>query len=87
MGEIHAGDEVMAADGSITVVDAVYPQGVKPIYRITLSDGSAARSTGDHLWKVLEDGAAEYEVLPLEAVMRGVAAGRRYGVPGFGARV
>jgi hypothetical protein len=84
MGEIHAGDEVMAADGSITVVDAVYPQGVQPIYRITLSDGSAARSTGDHLWAMREEGAAEYEVMPLEAIMDAMARGERFEIPPLG---
>jgi hypothetical protein len=87
MSDIRVGDEVIAGDGSITAVEAVFPQGVKPIYRITLSDGSAARSTGDHLWKVREEGTAGYEVLPLEAVMQGFAAGKRYEIPGFGARV
>ncbi|MDR1613129.1 MAG: hypothetical protein LBT97_10175, partial [Planctomycetota bacterium] len=83
MSEIHVGDEVTAADGSATKVEAVYPQGVQPIYRITLSDGSSARSTADHLWKVREVRKAEYEMLPLETIMRRIRAGRRYAIPQF----
>jgi hypothetical protein len=86
MSDIRVGDEVISADGSATAVEAVFPQSVKPIYRITLSDGSVTRSTLDHLWKVRKEGAAGYEVMPLEAIMRGLAAGKRYEIPGFGAR-
>ena len=35
MGEMQVGTEVMAADGSITKVTAVYPQGEKQIYKFT----------------------------------------------------
>ncbi|MDR1367242.1 MAG: hypothetical protein LBJ76_00800 [Candidatus Accumulibacter sp.] len=81
MGEIRAGDAVIAADGSTTTVTAVYPQGKKPIYRIVLSDGSRARSTADHLWKVREEREEDFKVMPLEAILRGFATGRRYEIP------
>jgi len=50
MGDIGVGDLVIARNGAPTAVLGVYPQGVKPIYEVTFSDGAAARCTGDHLW-------------------------------------
>jgi hypothetical protein len=84
MGDIEAGDEVIAADGSATEVMAVFPQGMKPIYRITLSDGSTTRSTLDHLWMVREEGQDEFKVLPLSEILPGVAEDKRYEIPALG---
>lgn len=50
IGDLVVGDAIYAADGSVTTVVGVYPQGVQPIYRLTFTDGSAAESTYDHLW-------------------------------------
>jgi hypothetical protein len=86
MSDIHVGDEVLAPDGSATRVEAVYPQGVKPIYRIVLSDGSFTRSTADHLWKVREDEGSRHAVVPLESIARGIEAGHRYEIPPPGSR-
>lgn len=57
MGDIRVGDEVTAPDGSVTAVTGVYPQGVKPVYRITFEDGRAADCCDEHLWKVFYQGA------------------------------
>lgn len=53
MGDIKAGDPVIGADGHPTLVIGVYPQGVKLIYRVTLSDGSSTQCCEDHLWQVI----------------------------------
>jgi hypothetical protein len=50
MGDIAAGDEVIAGDGSTTRVRGVFPQGVKPIYKVTMSDGSITHCCDEHLW-------------------------------------
>jgi hypothetical protein len=89
MGDIHVGDELIAADGSATVVSGVYPQGVQPIYRVTLSDGSTTRTTLDHLWPTKEhdpsDGAVEpwYYPRALAEIQRGMLLGRQYELPGL----
>ena len=54
MGEAKVGMEVIAADGSITRINAVYPQGVKQVYRIHFEDGRYADCGIDHLWKVYD---------------------------------
>lgn len=51
MGDIKAGDEVVSVDGKATTVLAVHPQGDKPIYRVTLSDGSSTECCDEHLWE------------------------------------
>jgi DNA methylase/LAGLIDADG-like domain len=50
MGAIRPGDQVIAGDGTPTRVLGVYPQGERPIYRVTFSDGSSTEADGEHLW-------------------------------------
>ena len=50
MGEITLGDVVIAGDGSPTLVEAVFPQGDKPIFRVTFSDGATTECCDEHLW-------------------------------------
>lgn len=50
MGALKCGDEVIAGDGSIARVTNVFPQGIKPVYRVTMSDGSMTHCCDDHLW-------------------------------------
>lgn len=52
MGEIKIGDKIVSADGQITNVVGVYPQGKKEIVRITFEDGRYAECCLEHLWKV-----------------------------------
>lgn len=57
MGDIEAGDFVIGSDGKPTEVLGVFPQGKKPVYRVTMTDGSSAVACAEHLWQVktLED--------------------------------
>lgn len=55
IGEIAVGDEVISADGHSTRVVGVYPQGRRPMFSVTFSDGSQARCDEDHLWTVAKD--------------------------------
>lgn len=50
MGDIAVGDMVIAADGTPTMVEAVFPQGSKDIYRVVFSDGSSTECCAEHLW-------------------------------------
>jgi len=52
MGDMTVGTEVIAADGSITTVTGVFPQGEKQIYKFTFYDGREVEACGDHLWRV-----------------------------------
>lgn len=52
IGDVRVGDEVIGADGTPTEVLAVYPQGVRPVYRVTFDDGCSTRACAEHLWAV-----------------------------------
>jgi hypothetical protein len=52
IGEINIGDEVLTPNGNVTKVIGVYPQGIKPIYKITCNDGRVTEACGEHLWEV-----------------------------------
>ena len=50
--DIKVGYELASVDGQPSFVEAVSPQGKKPVYRVTFSDGRSVECCGDHLWKV-----------------------------------
>lgn len=52
IGELRVGDWVLTQDGSPTRVTGVYPQGVKPTYRVTLHDGMSTVVDEDHWWRI-----------------------------------
>lgn len=52
MGDIRVGDDVLTPFGTVTTVTGVYPRGVRPVYRLTLRDGSSAESCNEHLWPI-----------------------------------
>lgn len=58
MGDIKIGDEVFTHKGNSGRVSGIYPQGVRPIYRITLSDRTYIDVSDEHLNCVyyVEDG-------------------------------
>ena len=52
MGEITVGMKVYGEDGSLHTVTGVFPQGVKDVYEVMFSDGTATRCGLEHLWTV-----------------------------------
>ena len=54
MGEIQVGDMVTAYDGTHVKVLGVYPQGKRPVYRITTLDGRVTEVDENHLWYVTD---------------------------------
>ncbi|GAA1273470.1 hypothetical protein GCM10009634_15630 [Saccharothrix xinjiangensis] len=79
MGDLVAGDEVIAADGEVTVVTGVFPQGERDVYRVVLSDGTGVESDLEHLWAV--DRAGRREVLTLREIRDGLSDGLSDGSP------
>jgi len=49
--DLKVGDQIIAGDGSVTIVTGVYPQGLKQLYRITFDVGEYIDCCGEHLWK------------------------------------
>lgn len=52
IGSLRPGDWVFGSDGKPTQVWGVFPQGKRPIWRITFSDDSTINCDKDHLWAV-----------------------------------
>ena len=52
MGDVHVGDEILTPYGNVTTVTGVYPKGVRPVYRVTLRDGSTVEVCNQHLWQI-----------------------------------
>lgn len=50
MGDIQVGDYVISQDGTPTLVEAIFPQGEKEIFKVTFSDGSSTECCDEHLW-------------------------------------
>lgn len=51
-GDIKVGDFVTAPDGSSVKVTGVYPQGIKPLYKVEFSGGRSIESGLEHLWEI-----------------------------------
>lgn len=89
MGQLRVGDQVIGADGKPTDVVGVYPQGDRPAWKVTFSDGPVVTCDADHLWSVRTK-HDRYRVRPwrlfttAELGERGLvdpAGGRRWEVP------
>lgn len=52
---LKAGDYVVASDGTITMVEGVYPQGSLPLYEIVFEDGRSGQFCGNHIWSVFDE--------------------------------
>lgn len=48
--QVGVGDMVAGTDGRFYPVTGVFPQGVRPIYRVTFTDLTHVDCDGDHLW-------------------------------------
>ncbi len=52
MGDIKVGDKVIGGDGKEQYVLGVYPQGVRPIYKVEFTDDTFVNCDEEHLWSV-----------------------------------
>ncbi|MFG1709144.1 UvrD-helicase domain-containing protein [Nonomuraea sp. M3C6] len=52
IAELAVGDPIIGRDGLTYDVSGVYPQGVRPLYAIRLSDGNTVIADAEHRWLV-----------------------------------
>lgn len=52
MKNIKVGDKIFGKNGKPTTVTGVFPQGVRPSYKVTFRDGMSVICDEDHLWTV-----------------------------------
>jgi replicative DNA helicase len=70
MGDLRLGDELASVDGRRSLVSGIFPQGRRPVFRVTFSDGRTTRCTSEHLWRVHYRGWPEPRVLETARVAR-----------------
>lgn len=52
MGSLKVGDTILTNKGEHSKITHIFPQGIKPYYKVTFSDGTVTHATSDHLWRV-----------------------------------
>lgn len=52
MRDVKVGTEVVAGNGNRAIVTGVFPQGVRPIYKVSFDDGSSCEVSDNHIWHV-----------------------------------
>src|SRR5213594_4299902 len=68
MRELRLGDELASVDGRRSLVSGIFPQGARPVYRVTFSDGRSTTCTAEHLWRVHHRAWPEPRVLETDRV-------------------
>ena len=80
MRDMHVGDIVITGTGDYAKVVGVFPQGVKPVYRITFTDGTFVDAGLEHLWTVqsrvdrlgCHSGSASYQVVTTKHMIENI---------------
>ena len=52
MGDINVDDIIVGSDGTTQQVLNVFPQGIRPVYKVTMKDGGVTYCDEEHLWTV-----------------------------------
>ena len=52
MGDLEVGDALASVDGQPSIVTGIFPQGQKPVFQVTFSDGRSTECCEEHLWRV-----------------------------------
>lgn len=85
MGDIKVGDTVVDGTGHTTTVTGVFPQGVKPVYRITLQDRTSFEVSSEHLnsiyWYDRHNKCDVDEVVTTEELIRMLEATAKHAHP------
>lgn len=84
IGDIAVGDYVSGSNGKPVKVLGVYPQGVKPLCRITFRDGTSTTASPDHLWQTAATGAGmrwKKRILRTSEMRDWMAKGKTLSIP------
>jgi len=69
IGSLVEGDMVIGSSGKPIMVEGVYPQGIRPMFEVTFSDGVKVVCDEDHLWTVRNKHGSERTV-PLKDLIK-----------------
>lgn len=84
MAEAKIGTDIIGSDGQIHTITGVFPQGVKPAYRVTFSDGSSTECCNEHLWQVTDPNERTQVLSVREMMDRGLqyaSGANKYRIP------
>lgn len=70
IGNAKVGDLIYGADGELTKIKGVYPQGKLDLYKVTFQDGRSIECCDEHLWTVLDYQSKTEKVLPLKQIIK-----------------
>lgn len=65
IGKLKIGDQVIGSDGKPYNVKGIFPQGEKPLYRVTFNDGSSILCCDEHLWSVMTKSQKNRKLEPI----------------------
>lgn len=81
MGDMQLYDDVIGRDGKTHKVVGIFPQGVRPIYKLTFSNGATCECDIEHLWTVREKHTKDFITCPLLRLISKVQNGNEFYVP------
>jgi replicative DNA helicase len=84
MKDIVVGDKLASIDGNESIVQGVYPQGEKDIYKVTFSDGRTVECCDEHLWQIGRwdwDNDRVYATWKIKELLKAKRNRRRFYVP------
>jgi hypothetical protein len=74
MKDIKVGDIILGANGKTQKVEAVFPKGWLPTFKVIFSDGTFTKCCNEHLWNVATDNWVRrgkgYQTLSLDEIMQ-----------------
>lgn len=85
MGEIKVGDEICGTNNSTQNVLAIFPKGLKRIYKVKTEDGRVVECCSEHLWKVIiaDDKTSLEAILTTDSANQFLVNGVRVYLPFF----
>lgn len=76
MGEIKPGERLVHPGGGASRVIDVFPQGRKPVFKVSFHDGRATHCCEDHLWRMNDRHWDGWRVASLRSIMHRAEVGR-----------
>lgn len=71
MGDITFQDKVYGNDGKLHNIIGIYPQGIKPICKVTFNDRTSTLCCDEHLWKVYNVNTQKWTVVETKQLIDG----------------
>ncbi len=68
MGEIQKDDVLAGSSGKFHKVENVFPQGKKPVYKVTFEDNTSTECCEEHLWITFQESENKLAVRPLKEI-------------------